>query len=174
MNILSPDLKDKIKGIKLLAMDVDGVLTDGGVYILEDGREFRRFDIKDGLGIKQVKDKGIRIAVISSSICPAVEHRMQKLGVQEVHLGVQDKLHRLREICTKLAIDLGEVCYIGDDLADLAVMNAVGLPCAPADATQSVKKISLYIANSQGGKGAVREICDLFYDLPSHGLELTP
>lgn len=173
MNILRTELKEKIKGVRLLAMDVDGVLTDGGVYILEDGREFRRFDIKDGLGIKQVMQKGFRVAVISSSDCPAVEHRMRKLGVQEVYLGVEDKLRKLHDICTKLSIDLGEVCYIGDDLADLAVMNAVGLPCAPVDAAQLIKGISLYIANAQGGKGAVREICDLFDDLPSHGLEQT-
>lgn len=157
---ISRKIKERFKNIRMLAMDVDGVLTDGGVYIGENGTEFRRFDIKDGMGIKQVMQKGITIAIISSSLCEAVIHRAAQLGIEEVHVGVQDKLSCLQEICARHSINIKEVCYVGDDLADLRVMEAVGLACAPNDAVDDVKEVSTFITKSNGGTGTIREICN--------------
>lgn len=147
--------------IRLFALDVDGVLTDGGVYISEDGWEFRRYSIKDGLGLKQVQAAGIRVVIISSSSCKTVVYRMQTLGISDVHLSVVDKREMLQGICSALGIALENVCYIGDDLPDLPAMEMVGLPCAPADAVEAVKNCAVFITQRPGGHGAVREVCDL-------------
>ena len=152
--------KKKLAEIKLLALDADGVLTDGGVYIFEDGRQFRRFDIKDGLGLKRVMKAGIHVAIISGSAVKAVAHRAQQLGIKEVHLGIQDKRKKLREICRRLDISITDAAYIGDDLTDLPVLRSVGMPCAPADAVQAVREQAVLVTESSGGHGAVREICE--------------
>jgi len=152
-----------IGGIKLLAIDVDGVLTDGGVYIANDGGEYRRFNIKDGLGLKRAMEAGIKVAIISSGACESILHRARQLGINEVHIGVANKLDVLKSICSAKQISLDEVCYIGDDLPDLPVMQAVGLACAPADAAEEVKLAALFVTEALGGYGAVREICNLFY-----------
>ena len=152
---------NKFRNIRLLAMDIDGVLTDGGVYILESGQEFRRFDIKDGLGIKQVMEKGIQVVWISAGVCKAALHRANKLGVSEVHLGVSDKRQCLEKICSEKDIPMDRVAYIGDDLTDLDVIEQVGLPCAPINAIEKVRQAVCYVTQAQGGHSAVREICDL-------------
>lgn len=161
MNDLSPDLETLFKKVRLLALDVDGVLTDGGVYILEDGQEFRRFDIKDGAGLKAVQQAGIPVIVISSGACRSIHHRCQRLGITEVHTQVVEKLPLLQTICHKYEVRLEEVCYVGDDLVDLAIMSAVGVACAPADAIAPIQAIATYITRRPGGYGAVRELCDL-------------
>lgn len=153
--------------IRLLAMDVDGVLTDGGVFIHEDETQSRRFDIKDGLGIKRVLERGVEVALISSASCRAVQYRAEMLGIKEVHLNVSNKIATLRELCTRLDTDLSEVCYIGDDLVDLEVLHSVGFPCAPADAVSSIRQIATYVTQARGGRGAVREVCDLLLGSPS-------
>ena len=163
--LLSDDLdilmtKTDLAEIKLLALDADGVLTDGGVYIFEDGRQFRRFDIKDGLGLKRVMDAGIHVAIISGSAVKAVAHRAQQLGIEDVHLGIQDKQKKLREICRRLGIHVNEVAFVGDDLTDLPVLRHVGLPCAPVDAVKAVKDQAVLITEADGGRGAVREVCE--------------
>ena len=160
---MNADIIERAKKVKLLALDADGVLTDGGVYVLDDGREFRRFDIKDGLGIKRAMAAGIQVAIISSSACEAVQHRAATLGIDEVHIGVADKLAVLLDICQRLQLTLDQVAYMGDDLVDLPILERVGLPCAPADAAQVVKDAAYYIASSGGGKGAVREIADALF-----------
>jgi 3-deoxy-D-manno-octulosonate 8-phosphate phosphatase (KDO 8-P phosphatase) len=144
----------------LLALDSDGVLTDGGVYVAEDGHEFRRFDIKDGLGLKRVMQAGLQVAIISSASCEAVRLRASGLGIESVYLGVEDKLLCLQQICRQLEIGLDEVAYMGDDLPDLPVLSAVGYPTAPANAIDEVKTVSKFISSKPGGAGAVREICD--------------
>lgn len=159
---MSNDIKQLITNIRLLALDCDGVLTDGGVYVLEDGTEFRRFDIKDGLGIKRVMEHGIEVAIISNSISTAVAHRAARLGIKHVCLGIENKLGVLQELCSQLNLTLDQVAYIGDDLTDVPVLNAVGFPCAPADAVEEARYAALYVARHPGGHGAVREICELF------------
>ena len=152
--------KTNLAEIKLLALDADGVLTDGGVYIFEDGRQFRRFDIKDGLGLKRVMKAGIHVAIISGSAIRAVAQRAEQLGIEEVHVGVEDKLTKLQTICRRYGLHITEVAYMGDDLTDLEVLNAIGFPCAPADAVSQVQQISDCVTNAKGGHGAVRELCD--------------
>lgn len=150
-----------MRNVRLLALDVDGVLTDGGVYIGDDGHEFRRFDIKDGLGLKQVMEHGINVALISSASCNAVRHRAKMLGIREVHLNVVNKMTVLSELCIRLKVKLNEVCYIGDDLVDLEIIRSVDLACAPADAVTIIRQAVTYITQASGGRGAVREVCDL-------------
>lgn len=151
--------------IKLLAMDSDGVLTDGGVYINEEGSEFRRFDIKDGLGIRRVLDACIPVVILSASNNRAVLKRAQGLGIKNIYLGVKDKLAQLQVICDELRVTLDAVCFIGDDLTDLPVLHAVGLACSPADAVPEVLTAADYVCQHPGGHGAVREVCDLFLEI---------
>ena len=160
MKPISTKLRDKFKKVRLLALDVDGVLTDGGVYIGDEGSEFRRFDIKDGQGLKRAMEAGIRVTILSSSPCPSVLHRAKQLGIIDVFIDVKDKLECLKDLCQQYNITLDEVCFIGDDLADQEVMKTIGLPCTPADAIEKVKGIAAYVAKQSGGHGAVREVCD--------------
>ncbi len=149
------------KSIRLLALDSDGVLTDGAVFVADNGQEFRRFHILDGLGLKRLLEKGVQVAVISSAQCPAVEHRMKTLGIHQVYVSVEDKLQCLRMICGAFGITLAETAYMGDDLTDLPVLQAVGFACAPANAIEEVKKIAHHVCKREGGNGAVRELCDV-------------
>ena len=157
---MNDDLERRIQNIRLLALDVDGVLTDGGVYMFEDGTEFRRFNIKDGLGLKMVMEAGIGVALISSATTQAVLHRAARLGITEVHLGVKDKVEVLEDICQRMGITFEQVAYMGDDLPDLPVLERVGLPCAPADAVDAVKQAAVYVSNQRGGDGCVRDVCE--------------
>jgi 3-deoxy-D-manno-octulosonate 8-phosphate phosphatase (KDO 8-P phosphatase) len=161
MTELSPELIEKLKRIRLLALDSDGVLTDGGVYIADDGRQFRRFDIKDGAGLKQVMALGIQVVIISSSKNQAVIHRGQELGIGDVYTGITDKLSCLRNICDHYGVLLDQVCCIGDDIVDLAVMPFVGLSCAPDNSVTDVLKKVDFVIPKHGGFGAVRLMCDL-------------
>lgn len=158
---MTEELRHKAAQIRLLALDVDGVLTDGGVYVLEDGQQFRRFDIKDGLGLKRLMATGVHVALISASDVTCVRSRAEALGITEVHLACGDKLAQLREISGRLGISLEQVAYVGDDLTDIPVLAAVGLPCSPADAADEVLSMSSLITSRAGGHGAVREVCDL-------------
>lgn len=148
------------KTIRLLVLDSDGVLTDGGVYMFEDGNEFRRFDIQDGLGLKRIMQAGLQVAIISSATCAAVQMRAAGLGVENIFIGVEDKLACLKELCLRLNIPLDQVAYMGDDLSDLPSLQVVGLPLAPQNAVVEIRRVVMYITNRSGGHGAVREICD--------------
>ncbi len=158
---LPPDSVAKFAQVKLLALDVDGVLTDGGLYYMETGEELKKFNVKDGLGLKRVMQQGIVVAILSSSSAQATLHRVQRLGITYVFIGVEDKLVQLRVLCKKLGIDLVQVAYVGDDLVDLAAMQAVGCPIAVADAMAENQAAAIYITQRRGGEGAVREVCDL-------------
>jgi 3-deoxy-D-manno-octulosonate 8-phosphate phosphatase (KDO 8-P phosphatase) len=160
MSELSLEIRDKFNRIRLFALDSDGVLTDGGVYIADDGQEFRRFDIKDGLGLKRVMQAGLQVAIISSASFEAVRVRAIGLGIENVFLGVGDKLNCLQQLCDQLGINLDEVAYMGDDLPDLPVLRAVGFPITPSDAVEEAKAGSKYISSKPGGAGAIREICE--------------
>ncbi len=155
-----PDL-DVLSKIKLLALDVDGVLTDGGLYYTETGEELKRFNIKDGLGMQLAQRAGIEIALISASNSQATLFRAKKLGIVHAFIGVEDKLSVLKDLCEQLNLSLLQVAYMGDDLVDLKVMQAVGCPMTVADAMPENQAIALYITKKAGGQGAVREVCDL-------------
>jgi 3-deoxy-D-manno-octulosonate 8-phosphate phosphatase (KDO 8-P phosphatase) len=147
--------------VKLLALDVDGVLTDGGLYYTETGEELKKFNVKDGLGLKRVMQRGIAVAILSSSAAQATLHRAQRLGIVHVFIGVEDKLAQLQMLCDKLGLALNQVAYVGDDLVDLAVMQAVSCPIAVIDAMPENQAAALYVTQRRGGEGAVREVCEL-------------
>lgn len=168
MTIISEsELRSRLLQVKLLALDVDGVLTDGGLYYTESGEEMKRFNIKDGQGIKLLMQAGIEVAIITAKSSLSTLHRAKDLGIIHTFVGVEDKLSILKEVCEKLGLSLSQVAYVGDDINDLAVMQAVGCPLTVADAISRNQDCALYITKLAGGQGAVREICDILVQLRS-------
>jgi 3-deoxy-D-manno-octulosonate 8-phosphate phosphatase (KDO 8-P phosphatase) len=155
------DLKQKIKRIKLLILDVDGVMTDGQIIYDSGGNELRSFDAQDGIGIRLLYKAGIK--TIWATVLPskAIERRAKELLVEKVYQGILPKTKVLDDVLSKKDILAEEICYVGDDLVDLGIMKAVGFPAAPANARQEVKDIANYITQQQGGRGAVREVSEL-------------
>lgn len=147
---------------KLFVMDVDGTLTDGKIYMSSGGEAFKAFDIKDGYGIKNIlKAHGIQTAIITGRQSEIVKCRAAELDIDYLYQGVSDKLCCLKKILEKVPCSFEDVVYIGDDINDLSCMEIAGLSCCPADAQESVKKVSKYVARRKGGAGAVREIIDM-------------
>ncbi|MGA7952694.1 MAG: HAD-IIIA family hydrolase [Gloeobacterales cyanobacterium] len=161
----SSDFLAKLSQVKLLALDVDGVLTDGGLYYTENGEELKRFNVKDGMGIKLVIAAGIEVAIITNSVSVSVLHRAKKLGIKNVFLGVEDKLLALRTLCEKLQIDMSQVAYVGDDVNDLAILKVIGCPITVADAMPNNQSCAIYVTAKNGGCGAVREVCELLINV---------
>lgn len=162
--MLDADLVARFRRIKLLSLDLDGTLTDGGIYYAEDGSELRKYQVQDGYGILLVKDAGIEIALITRSDTPAIQKRIDRLKIKFGRMGVYEKLPVLKEICKELGIGLDQVCHVADDVNDMDLMETVGLPVAVANARPQVKKAAAYITQAKGGDGAVREVCDLLLE----------
>lgn len=158
---------DKLTGIKLLSLDVDGVLTDGGIYYTDSGDSFRKFNAKDGMGIANLQAAGIPVCIISMGLPGAINHRAKRLGVKYVYTDVANKAESMREIVADLGIELSDVAHIGDDINDLPLFDIVGLPIAVSDAMDEVKDAARIISTKIGGGGAVREISDLIRKLQS-------
>ena len=154
-------LRERLKTIKLLTLDVDGVLTDGGLYYADDGSQLRKFNVKDGMGMKLAREAGVEIAIITASHAPAIQHRGDGLGIPHVFVGVEHKLSALTTLCADLDISLEDVAHIGDDVNDLPVLCVVGVALTVADAVDEVLETAIYATTRNGGAGAVREICDL-------------
>ncbi len=150
--------------MKLLVLDVDGTLTDGGMYVLESGEQFKRFDSKDGLGIGEAIKRGLIVGIIShSKSSGAIRKRVEMLGIQRCYVGQAPKLDVLNEWCADLGIDHAEVAFIGDDLNDLAIIERVGLTACPANAVDAIKRACDVVLEKDGGHGAVREFLDRFF-----------
>lgn len=149
-----------MKPVKLLVLDVDGTLTDGGLYLSEAGETLKRFHAQDGLGIVLAAHVGLRVAWITGRESVIVQRRAEALGVAALRQGVRDKTAALLEIGLELGISLSEMAFMGDDLNDLPAMNAVTLALAPADAVESVRSMAHWVASRNGGNGAVREAID--------------
>jgi 3-deoxy-D-manno-octulosonate 8-phosphate phosphatase (KDO 8-P phosphatase) len=158
--ISEPELIEKLARIELLVLDVDGVLTDSGLYYTETGEELKKFNSKDGMGIKLAIAAGVEVAVITASASQVVLKRAQKLGIQHTFIDVENKLATLKQLCQKLGIKMDRVVYMGDDVNDLEAMQAVGCPITVADAMPVNKTVAVYVTQKSGGNGAVREICD--------------
>ena len=154
-------MEDALRRVRLLAMDVDGVLTDAGMYYSESGDELKKFNTRDGMGIKLLQAAGLVTAFITREKTTIVERRRQKLAVPEVHQGIDDKLAMLTALAKKYGLSLDQVAYIGDDVNDLEALRAVGFAAAPADAMTYVLKAVHYVCKKKGGEGAVREVADL-------------
>ena len=145
-------MKAKFSQIKLLAMDVDGVLTDGSMYYSENGDELKRFNTRDGMGIQLLKENGIKIAIITKENTKLVERRANKLKVDNLFQGVENKLLALEELKNKYNLDYSEIAYIGDDINDIPVLKKVGISICPGDAIIDVKRVCNYIAKKKVGK----------------------
>jgi YrbI family 3-deoxy-D-manno-octulosonate 8-phosphate phosphatase len=150
-----------LKRIRLFATDVDGVLTDAGMYYSESGDELKKFNTHDGMGIKLLQRAGLITALITMEQTKLVLRRAEKLAIPEIHQGVTDKLTVLRGMIAKYGLTLDEAAYIGDDVNDLEALKAVGFSASPADGVASVRDAVDYVCRKKGGEGAVREIADL-------------
>ena len=147
--------------IKLLLLDVDGVLTDGRLYYGNNGEELKAFNIQDGLGIKLLQQAGIRVGIITGRSSSLVQRRADELDITPLVQGREDKLTALTELLEQLDFNLEEIAFIGDDLPDLAVIRRVGLGITPANGSQLVASQALWQATKNGGDGAVREVAEL-------------
>ncbi len=146
--------------IKLVAFDVDGVLTDGSLTFDEEGHEYKTYNAKDGQGIVNLNKAGIITAIITARDNGTVYHRAKNLGIKELHQGSKNKIATLEEIMKKYDLSFNEIAYMGDDLPDICVLEKVKLKGCPSDAVDEVKAVANFISTKGGGKGAVREFCD--------------
>jgi 3-deoxy-D-manno-octulosonate 8-phosphate phosphatase (KDO 8-P phosphatase) len=150
-----------LKRIRLFATDVDGVLTDAGMYYSESGEELKKFNTRDGMGIKLLQRAGLITAIVTQERTKLVAWRGEKLMIPEVHQGVMDKLSLVREMAARHGLSMDEVAYIGDDINDLATLKAVGFSATPADGMPTVAEAVDYVCVKKGGEGAVREIIEM-------------
>ncbi|MFP2421743.1 3-deoxy-manno-octulosonate-8-phosphatase KdsC [Pseudescherichia vulneris] len=158
---VSSQVMEKAAKIRLLILDVDGVLSDGLIYMGNNGEELKAFNVRDGYGIRCALTSGIEVAIITGRKAKLVEDRCKTLGITHLWQGQSDKLIAWRELQTKLGVKPDEVAYVGDDLIDWPVMAEVGLSVAVADAHPLLPPRADYVTRINGGRGAVREVCDL-------------
>ncbi|MCB1920343.1 MAG: 3-deoxy-manno-octulosonate-8-phosphatase KdsC [Candidatus Competibacteraceae bacterium] len=158
------DVLHKAARIELVIFDVDGVLTDGRLYLGNDGNEFKAFHIRDGHGVKMLLDVGVEIAIISGRHAVSVEQRVKDLGIRHAYLGVDDKRVVFNNLLTQLNLTADQVAYVGDDLIDLPVMTQVGLAIAVQDADPFVIQHAHWQTSCRGGRGAAREVCELLLE----------
>jgi YrbI family 3-deoxy-D-manno-octulosonate 8-phosphate phosphatase len=142
-------------------MDVDGVLTDGGIVYTDRGDELKRFDVRDGQGLVLLREAGVITAVVTRRHSAIVERRARELGIAEVHQDVKDKRAVMQEVLARHGVRPADACYVGDDVGDVPAMAVVGVPVAVADAVPAVRKAALYVTRARAGFGAIRELCDL-------------
>jgi 3-deoxy-D-manno-octulosonate 8-phosphate phosphatase (KDO 8-P phosphatase) len=151
----------RLAGVRLVALDVDGVLTDGGIWYTERGDELKRFDVRDGQGLVLLREAGVLTAVVTRRHSDIVERRARELGIVEVHQDATDKAAVVSAMLARHGVPPAEACYVGDDVGDLPAMALVGLPVAVADAVPAVRRAAAYVTRASGGRGAVRELCEL-------------
>lgn len=152
--------KEYLKNISTFIFDVDGVLTDGDILVNTDGEMFRTMNVKDGFALKTAIDRGFRICIISGGTNEGVRKRLKNLGIQDIFLGISDKIELLESYLNKHNVSPENVLYMGDDIPDYDVMNYVGMPTCPQDAVPEIKTISKYISHKNGGRGCVRDVIE--------------
>lgn len=162
---MKKSLLPRLKKIKMLATDVDGVLTDSGMYYSENGDEMKKFSTRDGMGLVLLRKAGYKLAIITSEDTKIVERRAAKLKITDLFQGARDKVAAMEILMKRHSLTWDEVAYIGDDVNDLEVMKRVGFAATPADGTDHNKRVAHYITKKNGGVGCVREICDLLLSL---------
>ena len=158
---MSPARRARWGKIRAIVNEVDGVLTDGGIYYTEHGDELKRFDVRDGQGLVSLREAGVLTAIVTRRQSAIVARRARELGIAEVHQDVTDKGAVITGLVARHALTAASICYVGDDLGDLPAMRAVGLPVAVADAVSEVRRAAAYVTRARPGHGAIREICDL-------------
>jgi 3-deoxy-D-manno-octulosonate 8-phosphate phosphatase (KDO 8-P phosphatase) len=164
-------LKERASRIRMLVLDVDGVLTDGKLYFDHSGNEMKAFNTRDGMGMKALQQCGIEVAVITGRKSEAVAHRMSQLDIQHIYQGREDKLSAFLHLLEVTGLEAQQICFAGDDWIDLPVLSRAGLAVSVADAEDRVKEQAHWITSRNGGDGAVREICNLI--LIAQGKEQT-
>ncbi len=153
--------RSKLRNIKLLTLDVDGVMTDGGVYIGESGDRFKKFNIQDGYGIVKLQQRGIKVGIITGGNSKMVQRRADELNISDVYQNYDDKLVAYEKIKSKHRLSDDEIAHIGDDELDLGILARVGFSAAPSDGVPRVLEAVDYVCKRSGGKGAVREVIEL-------------
>lgn len=158
------DILEKARNIKLVIFDVDGVLTDGSLFLGDDGQEYKAFHSRDGLGMKMLQASGVELGIITARSSGVVKHRMGSLGIKHVYQGRHDKLAAFRELLAMLLLDAEQVAYVGDDVVDLPVLRNAGLAIAVQDAHPIAKQHAHWQTPHGGGCGAARDVCDLIME----------
>lgn len=156
----TPEKVEILRHIRLVAMDVDGTLTDGSLYYSHQGEEMKRFHVRDGMGIVLLHQAGLQTALLTSDASEIIATRAARLNIPNVLKGIHNKAQALQELCMKLRLTLDKVAYIGDDINDVDAMKLCGFSACPADAVQAIKEIAHAISQYNGGHGAVREIIE--------------
>ncbi|MBL7768187.1 MAG: HAD hydrolase family protein [Flavipsychrobacter sp.] len=154
------NLLEHFRKITTIVLDVDGVLTDGTLWLMENGQMVRRMNIKDGYALQLAVRKGYRVVIISGGQSEAVRERLQKLGIQEVYLKVENKAALLEDYRIRHHLEWQEILFMGDDIPDFSVMQLAGLAAAPADAAPEILQIAAYISQQKGGEGCVRDVLE--------------
>jgi len=167
-----PELLLKAQGIRVVFLDVDGVLTDGGLYYTSIGEEIKRFNTLDGHGLKLLQRAGITPVIITGRDAKALHRRLADLGIDQAHYGVADKQAVAEQALKVLGLTWAQAAAMGDDWPDLSVMRRCSLACAPRNAHVEVKAVSHHVTRAQGGDGAVREMCDLLLAAAGHYADL--
>lgn len=157
---LSADIRQRAKKVKLILMDVDGVLTDNGILMMSDGSEGRWFSARDGHGIRLGQRGGLMFGIVSGRESRVVTDRAEELYITEVHQGILNKMERYSEIVERFGLPHDEVCYVGDDLVDVPLLRRVGLAVAPADAEDEAREAAHWVTTRRGGEGVIREVVD--------------
>ena len=158
------DIRAKAAEIKMVIFDVDGVLTDGSLFLGDDGQEYKAFNSKDGHGMKMLQNSGVQIAIITGRTSEVVRIRMESLGIQHVYQGIHDKRTAYTALKQSIGLADQQIAYVGDDVVDLPVMSQVGLAISVADAHPLVNQHAHWTTTKAGGQGAAREVCELLMD----------
>lgn len=164
MPLTESEIHTRLKRIRLLLLDVDGVLTDGNVTYLDDGQETKSFNVKDGLGLRLLMDAGIGVGIVTGRRAPALIHRCNNLGIELVFDGIQDKAAALNQVVAQVGVKPEHIAFVGDDLPDLPLMTRVGLSVAVGNAVGVVLDNAHMRTTAHGGAGAVRELCEAILD----------
>ncbi|SEQ26683.1 3-deoxy-D-manno-octulosonate 8-phosphate phosphatase (KDO 8-P phosphatase) [Ectothiorhodospira magna] len=157
---MTASFTERARRVRLVIFDVDGVLTDGSLFLDDDGRQYKAFNSKDGLGLRMLMDSGVQVGILTGRRSGVVEHRMRELGIRLVVQGRRDKQVALEGLLAEAGVDAGDTAYVGDDLVDLPVMRRVALAVAVADAHPLVREQAHYVTQQPGGRGAAREVCE--------------
>jgi len=157
---MNQSIDKELKRIRLLLLDVDGVLTDGGIIYDDNNVEIKMFNVKDGLGLRLLMDSGIQVGIVTGRVSSSLKHRCKNLGITTLFDGIHDKAEALEKIMNQTGVNAEEIAFVGDDLPDIPIMKRVGLSVAVADAHENVRENADMLTSAKGGRGAVREICE--------------
>jgi 3-deoxy-D-manno-octulosonate 8-phosphate phosphatase (KDO 8-P phosphatase) len=161
----SRDVKALAQGLRILLLDVDGVMTDGGIILIGGDLEAKRFDVQDGMGVTLLRSSGMMVGIVTSRDSEVVQRRAKELGMEELFQGVRHKPEVLEQLREKYGIEPSQAAFVGDDIQDVPIMRLVGVPIAVQNAIPEVKESSVYVTKAPGGHGAIREVAEWLLEL---------